>query len=230
MQHRSPNREVVKQVYLFKALTDEQLDEVMKSAHHLSLASHETLFERGDPAERFYLVSSGQVKLFLVSADGSEKIFEIIQSGQTFAEAIMFMEQHTYPVSVEAIMPSELYSFDMRTFRHILKESNETCFRLMSSMSQRLHSHIREINSLALQNATYRLVTYLLDQLPPDESRDTPAIHLETKKSIIASQLSIQPETFSRILSRLTKNGIISVSRQDIAVHNVQGLREFLMQ
>ena len=185
MQNRSPNREVVEQVYLFEALSDEQLDEVLKSAHYVSLASNETLFERGEPADRFYLVCSGQIKLFQVSIDGSEKIFEIIQPGQTFAEAIMFMEQHCYPVSGGAIMPSELYSFDMRTFRNILKESNETCFRLMSTMSQRLHGRIREINSLALQNATYRLVTYLLEQLP-DESPQAPAIHLETKKSSIA--------------------------------------------
>jgi len=229
MQNRLPNREVMRQVYLFEALDNAQLDEVIKSSHYIHLATHEALFERGEPAERFYLLCSGQVKLFQVSIEGYEKIFEIIQPGQTFAEAVMFMEQHLYPVSVEAIMASELYSFDMRTFRNILKQSNETCFRLMSTMSQRLHGRIREINSLALQNATYRLVTYLLDQLPA-ESREAPAIHLVNKKSDIASQLSIQPETFSRILSRLTKNGIISVSKRDIAVHNVQGLREYLME
>ena len=229
MQNMLPNHELMRQVYLFEALDDAQLDEVIKSSHHIHLATHETLFERGELAERFYLLCSGQVKLFQVSIDGYEKIFEITQPGQTFAEAIMFMEQPRYPVSVGAISASELYSFDMRTFRNILKQSNETCFHLMSSMSQRLHSCIREINSLALRNATYRLVTYLLDQLP-DESEESSTIHLENKKSVIAAQLSIQPETFSRILARLVKNGIISVSRQDIAVHNVQGLREFLMQ
>lgn len=141
----------------------------------------------------------------------------------------MFMEQHQYPVSVEAILASELYSFDMRVFRNILKESNDSCFRLMTTMSQRLHSRISEINSLALQNATYRLVNYLLEQIP-DGATERPDIHLITQKSVIASRLSIQPETFSRILSRLIKDGIISVSRQDIAVHNVKGLRQFIVQ
>jgi len=219
----------MRQIYLFESLDDEQLDDVVKTACHVSLGTHERLFERGEHADRFYYLCSGQVKLFQVSADGYEKIFEIIQPGQTFAEAIMFMQQHNYPVSVEAIIASELYSFDMKVFRHILKESNDTCFRLMSTMSQRLHHHIREINSLALQNATYRLVNYLLDQIP-EGATDRPDIHLITQKSVIASRLSIQPETFSRILSRLTKNGIISVSRQDISVHNIKGLREFIVQ
>ena len=229
MSSSLPSRELMRQIYLFEALDDAQLDEVIKSSHHIKLIPHEALFERGDMAERFYLLRSGQVKLFQVSVDGYEKIFEIIHPDETFAEAIMFMEKHRYPVSVSAITESELYSFDMRIFRNILLKSNETCFRLMNTMSQRLHGRISEINSLVLQNATYRLVTYLLNQLP-DESLETLSIHLDNKKSIIASQLSIQPETFSRILSRLTKNGIISVSKQDIAVHNVQALRAFLLQ
>ena len=229
MLNRFPDEDLMRNVYLFESLDDEQLNRVMKSAHHLSLEPHETLVERGQRAERFYLLCSGQVKLFHISAEGYEKVIEIIQPGQTFAEAIMFMEKNIYPVSVEAITASELYSFDMCCFRCLLKESNETCFRLMSDMSQRLHARIKEINSLALQNATYRLVTYLLDQLPK-EGIEKQAIHLETKKNVIASRLSIQPETFSRILSRLMKKGIISVSRQDIVVHDVHGLQKILAE
>lgn len=228
MQSNLPSKEDMRQIYLFESLDDEQLDEVIQSAHYVKLAAHERLFERGEHAERFYILCSGQVKLFQVSIEGYEKIFEIIQPGQTFAEAIMFMQQAKYPVSVEAIDVSELYSFDMRTFRNILKDSNETCFHLMCTMSQRLHARVQEINSLALQNATYRLVNYLLDQIP-DKALEKPAIHLVSQKSVIASRLSIQPETFSRILSRLIKSGIISVSRQDISVHNVKGLREFIV-
>ena len=229
MQAMLPSHELLRQVYVFEALDDAQLHEMIKSSHHVRLDPHETLFERGELAERFYLLESGEVKLFQVSIDGYEKIFEIVQPGQTFAEALMFVDHPRYPVSGGAITGSELYSFDMRVFRNILKHSNETCFRVMNGMSTRLHGCIREINSLALRNATYRLVNYLLEQLPP-KAQASPTIHLEHKKSIIAAQLSIQPETFSRILARLVKNGIITVTRQDITVHNVHGLRDFLRQ
>lgn len=207
MQNNMLNKVDMRRIYLFESLDDEQLDQVIKSAHHIHLAAHEGLFEQGERAERFYALRAGQVKLFQVSVEGFEKIFEIIQPGQTFAEAIMFMEKHQYPVSVEAVEESELFSFDMRTFRNILKGSNDTCFRLMSTMSHRLHTRIQEINSLTLQNATYRLVNYLLDQIP-DKALEHPAIHLVSQKSVIASRLSIQPETFSRILSRLIKSEI----------------------
>lgn len=227
---KSSREEVMQQlhrVYLFDALNEQQLQTVCDAMRDVSLAARETLFEFGRPAERFYLLRSGQIKLFRISADGDEKVMEVIHPGQTFAEAIMFMERHNYPVNAEALEPSELYSFEMRGFTELLKDSPDTCFRLMASMSRRLHSRIEEINNLTLQNATYRLVVYLLEQMPEHMDGDS-VIHLETPKSVIASRLSIQPETFSRILSKLSKVGLISVHGNNIVMNDLKGLQKLL--
>jgi CRP-like cAMP-binding protein len=217
----------LRRIYLFEALNDKQLNIVVQGMHTVHLAPKEGLFEFGQPAERFYFVRSGQVKLFRLSAEGDEKVIEIVQPGRTFAEAIMFMQKHMYPVSAEAIEASELYSFDMQTFVDLLRESVPTCFRLMASMSQRLHARVEEINNLTLQNATYRLVIYLLQQLP-EGVVESPSIHLTTPKSVIAAHLSIQPETLSRILSKLAKQGLLAVEGSTITLHDVAGLRKLL--
>jgi CRP-like cAMP-binding protein len=214
-------------VYLFEGLDDEQLARILKSTQKISLSTRGLLFEGGQPAERFYLVHKGQIKLFTLSVDGDEKVMEIIHPGQTFAEAIMFMQRQRYPVSAEALMDTEVYSFDMNAFRKLLEESKATCYRLMAVMSRRLHARIDEINNLTLHNATYRLVIFLLEQLP-EGAIELAEINLSTPKSIIASRLSIQPETFSRILTRLAKAGLIEVHGNNITLLNVQGLRDLL--
>lgn len=221
------DRQSLRQVYLFDALSDEQFERVMKTAALITLAPKQSLFSFRQPAERFYLVKTGQVKLYRVSPDGDEKVVEIIRTGKTFAEAVMFMERHVYPVNAEAVESTEVYSFDMATFLDLLKDSRQTCFRLMASMSQRLHGLVEEINSLTLQNATYRLVKYLLDQLP-EGAVEAPAIHLATPKSVIASRLSIQPETLSRTLARLAAQGLLEVKGSNITLHDIQGLRALL--
>lgn len=221
------DRQALRRVYLFDALSDEQFERVMKNAAVVKLAPKQALFSFRQAAERFYLVKSGQVKLFRVSADGDEKVVEIVQPGKTFAEAVMFMEKHMYPVDAEAIESTEVYSFDMNTFLDLLKDSRQTCFRLMASMSQRLHGLVEEINNLTLQNATYRLVNYLLDQLP-EGAVEAPAIHLATPKSVIASRLSIQPETLSRTLARLAGQGLLEVHGSSITLHDIKGLRALL--
>ncbi|MCK4865332.1 MAG: Crp/Fnr family transcriptional regulator [Gammaproteobacteria bacterium] len=227
MENNHILKDELHRIALFEALDDEQLASILKSSKVISLAARKTLFEKGAPAEHFYLLKSGQVKLYCLSADGDEKVIEIINSSETFAEAIMFMPKYTYPVCAEAIKDSELYSFDMKQFREILENSKETCFRLLATMGRQLHGKITDIDNLTLHNATYRLVVYLLEQLP-EGAMALSSIHLGATKSIIASRLSIKPETFSRILLRMNKQGLIEVHGNDITLVDVKGLRELL--
>jgi CRP/FNR family transcriptional regulator, dissimilatory nitrate respiration regulator len=212
--------------YLFAGFDEEQMAKVKHSMRVLQLAEGERLFDHGIHADRFFLVHSGQIKLFRLSLDGVEKVIEIVHAGQTFAEAVMFMERQNYPVSAEAICATEVYSFDNRGFVQLLRDSTDTCFRLIADMSMRLHMRLNEIDHLTLQNATYRMINYLAQQVP-DGSTATVAIELSTPKSIIASRLSIQPETFSRILSNLAREGIISVHGKQVEIHDVRKLREY---
>lgn len=213
--------------YLFSGLDEEQIAKVRQSMRTLHLEEGERLFDFGIHADRFFLVHSGQMKLFRLSVDGVEKVIEIIQAGQTFAEAVMFMERQNYPVSAEAIAASEVYSFDSRGFLQVLRESTDTCFHLLADMSMRLHMRLNEIDHLTLQNATYRMINYLSQQIPEGGTTNV-TIELNAPKSIIASRLSIQPETFSRILSNLQKEGIISVHGKQVEIHETRKLQEYV--
>ncbi|MFV1982947.1 MAG: Crp/Fnr family transcriptional regulator [Thiohalomonadales bacterium] len=214
-------------IALFEALEDSQLEKILSTSRKISLSAKATLFERGKAAEYFYLLHSGQIKLFIISAEGDEKVMEIIYPSNTFAEAVMFMPKQFYPVSAEAINDSELYCFEMKLFRELLNNSKQTCFRLLAIMGKHLHARVNEINNLTLHNATYRLVVYLLGQLP-DEATALSAIHLTTPKNIIAARLSIKPETFSRILLNISKSGLIEVDGNNISLLDVDGLRKLL--
>lgn len=227
MPGKQLNLDEVRQIYLFESLNDRQLKKVIDSACTVHLDAHQSLFMHKQLAERFFYIKEGHIKLFRVSEDGNEKVIEVMHAGETFAEALLFMEKAFYPVNAEAIFPSELYSFDIKIFSVILRESVETCFKLMASMSRRLHARIEDINNLTLHGASYRLVTYLLDQLP-DGAIFSPEIHLDTPKSIIASHLSIKPETLSRILSQLAAKNMLSVRGSHITLHDIEGLRSII--
>lgn len=227
MQADQQTIDELRQIYLFASLTDEQLNMMLDSAHPVELEQKQVLFEAGQTADDFYLLRSGQMKLYCLSPGGDEKVIEIVRPGETFAEAITFMENQAYPVSAEAIMSSKLYCFKMKTFRNLMEGSPGTCMRLMADMSRRLRMRVNEINNLTLHNATYRLVVYLLEQIPEGAVEMTD-IHLGTPKSIIASRLSIQPETFSRILSKLSQRDLLKVHVNDITLLDVNGLRSLL--
>ena len=173
-----------------------------------------------------YLVAQGQIKLYRLSPAGQEKVIEIIRPGQTFAEALMFREIPVYPVNAQALASVELYAITNRAFIAILRESTDVCFHVMADISMRLKYHLNEIDALTLQNASLRVVNYL-SHLIPGCDNEAVEITLPAAKNIIASRLSITPETRSRILNTLSSRGLISVEGLHIKVHDVGSLRAY---
>ena len=215
----------LRRTYLFSALDDTQLQVIKDSMQVVKIEEGRSLFEHGQPAERFFLVLEGQIKLYRLSEDGDEKVIDIVRPGETFAEAVTFMSGRCYPVNASALVDSRLLAFSNDAFRDVLRESVDSCFRLMADMSQRLHQRLNEIDSLTLHNATYRLVSYLLQELP-DDVLESPEIVLTTPKHVIASRLSIKPETFSRILTKLSRDGLIVVRGNSIVLEDLPRLRK----
>ena len=220
------DEDIIRRMHLFGALDDEHLAQVLRHTRAVKLQESETLFEYGQNAERFYLVVNGQIKLFRVSEEGNEKIIEIIGPGKLFAEAVMFMRHNRYPVSAAALQASEVYGFENRMFFNMLRESNELCLQLLADLSMRLHARLNEIDNLSLQNATFRVIGYLLDLLP-DPRVDSAVVDLSVPKQVIALRLSITPETLSRILHTMNREDIINIHGKTIVIKNVRRLREF---
>lgn len=179
---------------LFGGLNDEQLARLLDTAQVIRLEENQHLFHSQQPARQFFMVRSGTMRLYLSAPDGAEKVIHLITAGETFAEAITFMEGQAYPVNANAIDTCVVLAFSNNTFRAILRDSTDTCFRLMADMSTWLKRQLADIDALTLQNATLRFTNYLLHQVPAGTKNEV-TITLGVPKQVIASRLSIQPES-----------------------------------
>ena len=202
--------------HLFSELTESQLDRVRRHSHVTDMLEGESLFFQGDNATNFYLVLSGRIKLFRISPEGKEKVVEIMETGATFAEALMFMDEPHYPVTATALSPSRVIGINCKDFKLMLRESIDTCFLLLGKMSFRLRALIREIDALSLDTGTVRTVAYLLHHATPDSD----SFELNIAKSVIASRLSVKPETFSRILKNLHDQEIVTIDGRNVTIHD----------
>jgi CRP-like cAMP-binding protein len=203
--------------HLFAGLSPPQLQRVMMSAHVVEAESGEMLFDRGQPAKHFYIVLEGQVNLVLYSKAGEEKIVDILGPGQSFAEAVMFMSGPMYPVSAVAAGACSIARFSSVEYVSLLRDSPETCLRMLGHLSQRLHMRIREIEYLTLDSAKHRLVRLLEGRVPAGD--DGPhEIQLQESRQEIASRLSMKPETLSRILRNLADTGVIVVHGRSLGI------------
>jgi CRP/FNR family transcriptional regulator, dissimilatory nitrate respiration regulator len=192
---------------LLSGLTVAQLERVAARAERRHLDEGQWLFSQGDAARNFFLVESGQLRLFRLSPEGAEKVIEIVSPGQTFAEALMFLKAPRYPVCAAALAPSVLVALDAPDFAAMLRDSVDTCFVILGALSRRLRGLIGEIDNLSLHSARSRLARYLLAQCPAGRR----GFALEVRKGVLASRLSVKPETFSRVIRQLSDEGTIEV-------------------
>lgn len=198
---------------LLESLPDERLQAVARHTRLVRLAPGEMLFRQGEHAGHFFRLRAGHLKLFRVSPDGHEKVVEIINPGQGFAEAVMFMEQRRYPVNAEALEDTEVLAIHSDTVLEILRESPALCLKLLGTLSRHLRQRLSDIDALSLQNAGLRVANFLLTQ---QRLQGSDEIELPAAKKIIAARLSIQPETLSRVLSQLEQKGAIRVEGRRI--------------
>ncbi len=210
---------------LFSSLNEEALAQLFERARPIDLSVHEKLFSQGEKADRFYIVVSGSVKLFRFSKDGQEKVIEVIEEGHSMAEAIMFMEELScYPVNAESLEKTTVVGFNSSLYLQILESSPQSCFKILGTLSRRLHTRLNEIETLTLKNARHRACRYLLD-LAGESAAAGQVIHLPVAKQLIAARLAMQPETLSRILRELIKEEAVTVSGRDVTIKSLERLR-----
>lgn len=196
-------------------LTQSQQRDVLQRADIVRVKRQQPLFRMGEPAAHFFLCRSGQLKLYRIAANGNEKIIGLVNAGGSFAEAATFMQRRTYPVNCTALRASELVRFNARHLVGLLRESPESCIRLLGVISSRLSNRVADIEALSLQNSQLRIVNYLLRLY---READGPVIELPTSKKYVAGLLAVQPETLSRVLTRLQQEAIIAMTRKRLEI------------
>jgi len=218
--------DVLRQNILFSALNAEQFTRVSAGSKVIELKEGEVLFQQQQKADYFYMLETGDIKLYRLSPDGAEKVIELIKAKQTFAEAMMFMEGGFYPVNAQAISDSRLIGVEMAMFRDLLEHSPKTSLKILGYMSKRLHGLVQEIDQLSLQNAKMRVIQFLLGELPADAISPC-QLQWNTPKTVLASRLSVRPETFSRTLRQLTQEKLIKVDGKSIEILDIEGLKGY---
>jgi CRP/FNR family transcriptional regulator, dissimilatory nitrate respiration regulator len=205
---------------LFSSLNEAQLAKIFATASLLHIKPEQMLFHQGELASRFYFVLAGTLQLFRTNVQGQMKVIEVVRSGCTFAEALMFNKQTRFPVSAQSVSECALVSFDSETYLQLLKHNPDACIAIMADLSVRIRKHINEVEMVSLQNAQHRLLLFLLRKMTVVGDNQG-EITLDIPKRLLASRLSIQPETFSRLIKKMSQTGLIAESHGVIRIPDV---------
>lgn len=213
---------------LFGGLSTPELARVSISCQVRRFARGDLIFRAGEPCDAFFMVVTGRVKLFLLSPAGQEKVVEIISPGQSFAEALVFLDK-PYIVSAQALADAVLVSVSKQGVIREIQQDSHIALHMLAGISKRLHGLIQDVEGYSLCNGLQRLIGFLLRDVEAsaDSVPNTATISLPASKATIASRLSLSPEYFSRVLHELETVQLITIDRREIRILDVQKLMAF---
>jgi len=208
------------EIGLFTGLSRMQCDELSRIAVRRSFRKGERIFSEGDDGAGFYAVLSGRVKISKLSAEGKEQILHLVGPGETFGEVSVFTGQG-FPADASAALPTTVLFFPRTAFSGIIRQDPALALNMLAQLSKRLRQFAALIEDLSLKEVPGRLAKYLLYL---SGRTDGGAVELEISKGDLASLLGTIPETLSRILAKMNRQGLIRSRGVQIGILDREGL------
>ncbi len=222
-QHGINIEPLLAHVPLFNGLELDEIARLARGSREITATRGDILFHKGDTPTGFYLIVYGQVKLAFTSPQGGEKVVDIVGQGQTFGEAVMFMDK-PFMVYAQALADSLLLHISKTAILDELDKDPRLGRKMIAGLSMRLHHLINDVESYSLHSGRQRIIGYLLREYPNGGERSI-TVTLPTNKGVIASRLNLTQEYFSRILHELSEKGLIVVEGRKIHIPEVEKLR-----
>jgi len=208
---------------LFEGLPGEQHRALAGIALKRTYRKGQMIFAEGDGGNGFYIILSGRIKVFKVSPEGKEQILHMFGPGESFGEVAVFTGQG-FPAFAEADVRSAVLFFPREAFVALIRRDSSLALNMLAVLSRRLHRFAALIEDLSLKEVPARLAAHLLYLC--GQNPDVGKISLDISKGQLASLLGTIPETLSRIMSRMSRQGLIRREGSHVTILDRQGLKD----
>jgi len=199
---------------LFSDLNERELQAMQQIAVRKDYRKGQIVFGEGSPSRGFCLVVTGAVKIYRVGPDGRERILHVVETGDSFAEAALFMD--AYPATAEAISPATIIWIDNRGFKQLITHDPKLNFKIIGTLVKWLSQMRNALTDLTLKEVPARFASYVLSL-----SREgNEPIVVTTSKTTVAQMIGTTKETFSRLLRRLNQHRILTYRGNQIRILN----------
>lgn len=214
--------EILRRLEFFQGVDAETLQQLSAGARQIQVRRNEAIFRKGMPADTLHIVVCGQIKVFLTQPNASEKVVALVEHGQSFGVASLWLGE-AHLADAVANKDSYLLTLERNMLKRLACVDCALTSRLMDAVSQRVVDLMRNLESCMPKSAQQRVACYFTQrrQSPIGDGFD---VRLPTTKREIATKLNLTQETFSRVLRQLAAEGIITVRGRDIRVLSAERL------
>ncbi|OGR07802.1 MAG: hypothetical protein A3K23_06800 [Desulfobacca sp. RBG_16_58_9] len=210
---------ILREAYLFSGVSETDLEALAELAMSRNFPRQSPIFWEGKEPQGFYMLVKGLVKLVKSSPDGKEYIIRLVQTGETFGEAVVFADS-PYPATAIALEDCQTLFFPKKAFLQHLAASPALARNMLATLSRLLYHLTKQLEDVSLKEVSARLARYLLERCQETHGRIARELTFElpTTKTHLAAYLGTISETLSRTLARFKSLGAIEVEKGRITI------------
>jgi len=214
--YKSVSAEYLQAIPLFSELSAAELEALSRIATLRPYVKGEILhYEKDRNSEIYYLVE-GLIRVYKVDRFDNE-VFMYNLFKQSLISEITDFERIGCFANAEFVTDSEVLVIDFEGFKAVYTQSPALMLRLMQEFAKKSKVLQCIINREIVFDGTAKVAFMMINDI---ESFN------RLKKQEIAHMLNIQPETLSRILKKLTRNGLIATEGGDTVIVDAAAMRE----
>jgi CRP/FNR family transcriptional regulator, dissimilatory nitrate respiration regulator len=210
---------------LFQGVPAEKLKALAERALYRTYKASEILIGEKDPARTFYVVVTGQVKLYKISAEGKEQTLNLLGPGEPFGMCTAFAIE-SFPANVMALEESGILLIPGPVMEAIAMKEPRLLLNIIRLLSDRLKESMILIESLALKEIPQRIASFLIHALTREGEQGVNQLELKVTQRELAKILGATPEALSRALRKMSNAGVLAVDGRSIRILDREALGE----
>ena len=205
--------ETLKKSEIFSSLKEDELKSIGKLFEGLKFNNNDTVFNEGDPSDKFFILAEGNVKIIKHSLTGKDIILEIISPGDVFG-GVAVLDNKPYPASAQAMELSSLIRISRQYLFQIMEEYPILKLEIVKYFSDKLRDAHEMLKNIATERVERRIASLLLklsEKVGVDEDGYR-KIDFPLTRQEISEMVGTTVETCIRTMSKFQKQGMVKSS------------------
>jgi CRP/FNR family cyclic AMP-dependent transcriptional regulator len=220
---------LLSQVEVFAGLEPRELDQMAQVAVPRSWERGEVVFREGDPGDSCYIIEFGAVFLVREHGDGRAIALAELRAPSMFGELALFGGERR-SATAEALEPTSAVALLAPDVQRLVRSHPDLALKMLAAMAERVRKTNERLLQQSFQTVSGWVASALLAQVVAREAEgagDEDVLIRETQAEI-AGLAGTSRESASRFLATLERDGVVTLGRGKVTVHEPERLRNYI--
>jgi len=183
-------------------------------AKYQTYAANQKIFSEGNNPKFYFQIVKGVVELNNYHFDGREFIQNILTTGQSLGESLLFND-HSYPMNAIAKTECQLLKISKVDFLNLLVRNPEVSSNVFSCMSEKLYNNYLMMFGMSSFDPLIKVKT-VLDAFKGSQSDKSVTFLIPLTRQQLANLTGLRVETVIRTVKKMEKENLLKIKNGKI--------------